>query len=133
MLKKIIRPVSLMVAVSFLFLDFSMSAAQAGMIDTQSVIAVQQQEANRQQVEVFLDRQDVRQALVRYGVDADEARARVASLSDDEVDRLAGQIDQLPAGGSAVGSIVGAAVFIFVVLLITDLLGLTHVFPFVYH
>ncbi|HKL27360.1 MAG TPA: PA2779 family protein [Desulfuromonadales bacterium] len=133
MLKKIIRPVSLMVAVSFLFLDFSMSAAQAGMIDTQSVIAVQQQEANRQQVEVFLDRQDVRQALVRYGVDADEARARVASLSDAEVDRLAGQIDQLPAGGSAVGSIVGAAVFIFVVLLITDLLGLTHVFPFVYH
>ena len=133
MLKKIIRPVSLMVAVSFLFLDFAMSAAQAGMIDTQSVIAVQQQEANRQQVEVFLDRQDVRQALVRYGVDADEARARVASLSDAEVDRLAGQIDQLPAGGSAVGSIVGAAVFIFVVLLITDLLGLTHVFPFVYH
>jgi hypothetical protein len=37
----------------------------------------------------------------------------------------------LPAGGSAVGAIVGAAVLIFVILLITDILGFTNVFSFV--
>jgi hypothetical protein len=30
-------------------------------------------------------------------------------------------------------ALIGAAVLIFLVLLITDLLGLTHVFPFVHH
>jgi len=42
-------------------------------------------------------------------------------------------MDQLPAGGSAIGTIVGAAVLIFLVLLITDILGFTHVFSFVNH
>jgi hypothetical protein len=42
-------------------------------------------------------------------------------------------MEQLPAGGDGIGAIIGAAVFIFVVLLITDLLGLTHVFTFVNH
>ncbi len=37
----------------------------------------------------------------------------------------------LPAGGSAVGAIVGAGLVIFIVLLITDILGYTNVFTFV--
>ncbi|MBU4177473.1 MAG: PA2779 family protein, partial [Proteobacteria bacterium] len=57
----------------------------------------------------------------------------VASLSDAELAKISQAMEQMPAGGDAVGAIVGAAVFIFVVLLITDLLGLTHVFSFVNH
>jgi len=45
---------------------------------------------------------------------------------------LAGKIDQLPAGGF-IGEVIGAVVFIFLVLLITDVLGFTHVYPFVHH
>ena len=56
---------------------------------------------------------------------------RVAGLSDAEVRQIAGHLDQLPAGQSALGIVIGAALFIFIVLLITDLLGLTNVFPFV--
>jgi len=55
----------------------------------------------------------------------------VDSLSNEELANLANSIDQLPAGGSAVGVIVGAALLVFIILLITDLVGLTHVFPFV--
>ncbi len=65
------------------------------------------------------------------GINPEEAKSRINSLSDAEVTRIAGILDQLPAGGSAVGAVIGAAVFIFVVLLITDLLGLTHVFSFI--
>jgi hypothetical protein len=60
------------------------------------------------------------------GVDADAARARVDALTDDEATDLAARIDQLPAGGD----ILGVIFVIFIVLLVTDILGLTKVFPF---
>jgi hypothetical protein len=36
----------------------------------------------------------------------------------------------LPAGGGALGTIVGAALIIFIVLLLTDIFGFTDVFSF---
>jgi len=71
--------------------------------------------------------------MARNGVDPLEAQQRVNSLTNEEIAQISHSIDQLPAGGDAVGAIVGAAVLIFVVLLITDIIGLTHVFPFVNH
>ena len=133
MLKTIIRPVSFFLVISFVLLDFSVQTAKAQMIDTHTVIAVQAEAAARERVAAFLERDDVQQVLMEHGVEAVEAQSRVASLSDAEIAGISGQIDQLPAGGDAVGTIVGAALFVFIVLLITDLLGLTHVFSFVNH
>jgi hypothetical protein len=112
-------------------LDFTAQTACAQLVGTQNVIAAQQQAASRERVATFLGRDYVRQALMQQGVDADEARSRVASLSDAELAKISRSLDQLPAGGDAGGTIIGAAVFIFVLLLITDILGFTHVFPFV--
>jgi hypothetical protein len=81
----------------------------------------------------FLERADVREQIVALGVDPNEAAARVQALSDAQVRQIAGQLDQLPAGQSAVGIIVGAILLVFLILLLTDLLGLTNVFPFVNH
>lgn len=131
MLKKMIKPVSFFLVFSFLLLDFSVQAANAQMVDTGAVIAVQQEKANRERVAAFLGREDVQQVMIQHGVDAVEAQKRVDSLSNAELTKIANSMEQLPAGGDAVGAVVGAAVFIFVVLLITDLLGLTHVFSFV--
>jgi len=131
MLRKMIRPVSFFLVFSFLLLDFSVQTAKAQMIDTNTVIAVQKEEAGRERVAAFLDREDVRQVMVQQGVDAVEAQKRVASLSDAELAKISQTLDQLPAGGDGVGAVVGAVVLIFLVLLITDLLGLTSVFPFV--
>ncbi len=133
MLKKIIKPVSLLLVFAFLLLDFSVHTATAKMIDTNTVIAVQKDQASRERVAAFLGREDVQQVMVRHGVDVTEAQKRVASLSDAELLRISQTMDQLPAGGGAVGTIVGAALLIFLVLLVTDLLGLTHVYPFVTH
>jgi len=60
------------------------------------------------------------------GVDPAQARERVKALDDQQVRDLAARIDQLPAGGDVLGIIVT----IFIVLLITDILGFTKVFPF---
>ena len=133
MLKKIMRPVSLLLVVSFCLLNFNGPNAQAKMVGTEAVIAGQQAADQRAQVADFMAREDVKQIMTQYGVDPVEAQQRVNSLSNEELADLANSIDQLPAGSSAVGVIVGAAVLIFIVLLITDLVGLTHVFPFVNH
>ena len=63
-------------------------------------------------------------------VDSKMIEERVASLTDEEASEIAYQVGTLPAGGSAVGSLISAAVFVFVVLLITDILGFTKVFDF---
>ena len=134
MLQKMIRPVSFFLVFSFLLLDFSVQTAKAQMIDTSTVIATQKQDADRERVASFLGRDDVQQVMVQHGVDAVEAQKRVASLSDTELAKISQAMDQLPAGGDGgIGTIIGAAVFIFVVLLITDIVGLTHVFSFVNH
>lgn len=107
-----------------------LQAAQAAMIATDAVAtasADEQVAARRAQVMATLNRADVAQALIEKGVDMDAARARVASLSDAEVLQLADQLDKAPAGAS---DILGTIVFIFVLLLITDILGFTKVFPF---
>jgi hypothetical protein len=131
MLKNILKPVSLFLVFTFLLFDLSVQTANAQMVDTNTVIAVQQEAANRERVTAFLGREDVQKVMVQQGVDPAEAQQRVASLSTTELTKMANSMDQLPAGADGVGAVVGAVVFVFVVLLITDLLGLTHVFPFV--
>ena len=102
--------------------------AQAGMLPTDTVL--KQSSSARERIASALERRDVRTQLEALGVNPADVSARVAALSDDEAAQLATRIDQLPAGGDGVGAVVGALVLIFIVLLITDILGLTHVFPF---
>ncbi|HEX9571195.1 MAG TPA: PA2779 family protein [Burkholderiales bacterium] len=84
----------------------------------------------RERLDSLFERADVRAALERHGVSADDAKARVDALSDDEVERLAARFDSLPAAGDALGSLLWFGFLVFVVLLITDILGFTKVFSF---
>lgn len=131
MLTKMIRPVSFFLLFSFLLLDFTVHTAQAKIVETNTVIAGQQDAVHRVQITSFLAREDVKQVMVQYGVDTVEAQKRVDSLSSAELIKIANSMEQLPAGGDGIGAIVGAAVLVFLVLLLTDILGFTHVFPFV--
>ncbi len=96
--------------------------ASAGIVTTDQVAA----SAQRERVRDFLDRQEVRAKLESLGVDPNAAKARVDALTDQEANDLAARIDQLPAGGDVLGVIFA----VFVILLITDILGFTKVFPF---
>ena len=107
-----------------------LAPAQAGMVSTETVAAqTVHSEASsqaRSRVNDFLARDDVRQALMGQGMDLQAAQARVNAMSDVEVAELAGRVDSAPAGGSVLGVIFT----IFVILLVTDILGFTKVFPF---
>jgi len=80
----------------------------------------------RARIDAFFAREDVRLALVQQGVDPQAALARVAAMSDAEAAQLAGRIEQAPAGGE----VLGILFTLFIVLLVTDILGFTKVFPF---
>ena len=125
------KSVAVIMAAVLLGVSAPAGLARAGLVATEDIIGESRQD-DRARVLEFLARDDVRAQMVRLGVDPSEAAARVAALSDGEVARLAGVMDTVPAGQAHPAAIVIAvAAFVFLVLLITDLLGLTDIFPFV--
>jgi hypothetical protein len=130
-IKDLRRSLAIGLAVLMAVMTLPMGFAQAKMVTTDQVIERSAPSDDRAQVRDFLMREDVQQQLTQLGVDPEEAARRIASLSDEEVQQIAGRLDELPAGEGFVGVVIGAALIIFLVLLITDLLGLTDVYPFV--
>lgn len=122
-----LRRISLSLVACLITLMLPIAPVNAAMIGSEQVISSAQVTQDRERIRVFLQRDDVREALTQQGVNADEALSRVGAMTNDEVSLVAGKIDQLPAGGNG---IVSALVFIFIVLLVTDILGLTKIFPF---
>jgi len=125
------RQIAIAMAAVMFLVSGPLGLAQAAMVGTDQVIEDQAIASDHERVMQFMARDDVRRELERLGVDPDEAMTRAAGMSDAEVQKVAGHLNMLPAGQSAIGAIVGAFVIVFLVLLITDLLGLTDVFPFV--
>ncbi len=118
-----------LMAVCLSFAGF-MHSANATLVSTEQVAAaegVTSAAEQRAHVEALLTRADVAAALQERGIDMDQAKARVAALTDAEVAHVAHTLDTAPAGA---GDVLGVIVFIFVLLLITDILGFTKVFPF---
>lgn len=122
---RFLRIVSRTLIVSLLGLSLPMQSAVAGLVGTHEAASAQSQ-PDRERIRAFLERAEVQAELQQRGIAPAEARARVNALTDDEVQRVAGKLDQLPAGGD----IIGALLTVFIVLLITDILGFTKVFSF---
>jgi hypothetical protein len=105
----------------------------AGLITTGEVAAAEAKRdtaADRALVLRALQRPEVQARLQDLGVDPQAANARVAALTDQEVATLAERIDSAPAGGN---DVLVVALVVFLVLLMTDILGYTNIFPFVKH
>lgn len=121
MIAKLRRLVASLLVVSIAGLGLPLPV-HAGMIGTETTLA----SAERGRIVTFLDREDVRQQLQSRGVSPSDVKARVAALTDDEAAQVAANIDSLPAGGD----VLGVLLVVFLVLLLTDILGYTKVFPF---
>ena len=124
------KPVSVLLTILML-LAVPYQSAFAGMIGTETVMNESLAQEARDYMNRVLAREDVQIELISQGIDPMEAKARVDSLTEAEVISLAGQLEQLPAGGSAFGILVGASLIAFIVLLATDIMGYTDIFPFV--
>ena len=121
------------VTMTMLLMSMPVQTVQAAMVKTETVLTLSTAKNVRENLNQFLKREDVKAIMMAQGISPVEATARVDSLSDAEIMQISDKMDQLPAGGSTFGVIIGAAVIVFIVLLITDILGFTDIFTFVKH
>jgi hypothetical protein len=125
------RTVARALVVTLCALGLPIPAVQAELVATDRVEATRQDgSSEREFLRSLVDRADVRGALERQGVSTDEAKARVNAMSDDEVEQLSARFDSFPTAGNGFESVLWLGFLVFVILLVTDILGFTKVFPF---
>ncbi len=100
--------------------------AQAGIVPTEDALDAATASSARERVTSFLQREDVAAAIKAQGVQGQAALERVNAMTDAEVAQLAQRIDRAPVGAD----VLGLLFTVFIILLVTDILGLTKVFPF---
>ena len=123
---RFMRMTSRLLIVSVFSFGLPLQSANAEIMGTDKVAASIQSQNARDRIRTLLDREDVRNGFQARGVDVQTAKERVDALTDDEVSKIVGKLDPLPAGGD----ILGLLFTIFLVLLVTDILGLTKVYSF---
>ena len=131
LMRNYFRFLALPMAALMFAVSMPLGAARAALVATEQVVEKSEVEVDRMRIAALMSRDDVQRQLRAHNVDPDEALARVAALSDAEVREIADRNDALPAGQDALGTLLGVAVIVFIVLLITDLVGVTDVFPFI--
>jgi len=120
------RFLTALLAVSILFVSVQ-PTVNAAIVSTSELVATEQSRIGKEYLLNSLEREDVRIALTSQGVNLEMAKQRVASMTDEEVRALNQKMDEMPAGSG----IVVTVVVVFLVLLITDIVGWTDVYPFV--
>ena len=119
------RVLCLLVSLSLIVLP--VGPAQAAMISNGQIIGEVQAELNRGVVLQILERERAQQHLRALGVSPEMVKERVSHMTDQEVAQLNQHLADLPAGGDVLGVIL----ILFIVFIITDMLGATNIFPFV--
>lgn len=114
------------VVCSLLVASAGLSQAVAGAYSSDQVIASQQFQYNKQQVLSFVSDAAVQNKLIELGVSPVDAQQRIANMTQEELNALNSQLNEMPAGG-----IVGTIVTVLVVVAVLDLMGLTDVYPFI--
>ena len=129
--RTLLKPVGVFLAILMFILSGPYQSAMAAMIGTEAVVDAERAQSAREYLNHFLAREDVRSALISQGIDPQEAKNRIDSLTDKEAQLVADQLEQLPAGGDFLVTLLVIVFLIFVILLITDITGYTDIFPFV--
>jgi len=120
------RPIA--VLLSLLLALAPLIPAQAAMIGNQQIINQSESQQTRGSLQQLVEQESARQQLQAWGVDPEQIQNRINSLTDSELARINQQVDTLDAGGG----VLGILLVIFVVFVITDVIGATDIFPFIH-
>lgn len=123
-MRQSVKTIAIMLAAILVTLGLSESA-DAGVISTEAAIEMQERSARIQRINSVLTRDSVQSHMIRLGVQPDVAAARIASLSDSELQQLEARMDELPAGADSALTVLG---IVLLVLLVLELVGVTDVF-----
>ena len=118
----------LTLALSLLLICGPISQAQAAIIANAQIIDQVQQVNDKDALLQTINRVDVQEQLLSMGVTTSELESRINQMTQQEIAQLNQQINDLPAGGD----ILGIIVLIFIIFIITDVIGATDIFPFIH-
>ncbi len=124
------RLTAIILTIALMLVSNVYQSASAAMIATEKMLRAENTTASRAFLHQVVERQDVKEALIAQGVDPQEAHIRIDSLTDDEVDRVYGMIDDLEAGqGVIIFSMIIVGVIIAAFLFFKLFPNVTDVFP----
>jgi len=124
-MKSIQKYISILLSITLMSLSFT--STQAAMISNDMIINHAQHSSAKAELIQTINRSDVKQQLLNMGVKPADIESRINLMTHEEIAQLNQQIDELPAGGS----ILGVLLIIFIVFVITDVIGATDIFPFI--
>lgn len=120
------KMLSMLLSLSLIILPIM--PAQAAMVGNAELFGSTVISADRTVLIKALDRDSARQQLAALGISQEQAMERISRMTNQEIAQLNRQLADLPAGGDVLGLIV----LIFIVFIITDVIGATDIFPFVH-
>jgi hypothetical protein len=113
---------------SILLALMPMLPAQAAMIGNEQIVNQSLSVETRDSLRQLFEQDTARQQLQAWGVSPDQINTRINSLTDAELARINQQVGDLNAGGN----VLGILLVIFIVFVITDVIGATDIFPFIH-
>jgi len=113
---------------SILLALMPMLPAQAAMIGNEQIVNQSLSVQTRDSLRQLFEQDTARQQLQAWGVSPDQINTRINSLTDAELTRINQQVGDLNAGGN----VLGILLVIFIVFVITDVIGATDIFPFIH-
>jgi hypothetical protein len=113
---------------SILLALMPMLPAQAAMIGNEQIVNQSLSVQTRDSLRQLFEQDTARQQLQAWGVRPDQVNTRINSLTDAELTRINQQVGDLNAGGN----VLGILLVIFIVFVITDVIGATDIFPFIH-
>lgn len=121
-----LKTTSIKTGIAAALMILSLGQATAGVYSSEQAITSQQYQYNKQQVLSLVDSAEVQQKLMNLGVSPADAKLRIASMTNNELQAFNQQMNEAPAGG-----ILGTIVTVLVVVAVLDLMGITDVYPFI--
>lgn len=113
--RKVVSPLVFLLAVALVEVPFA-AHARAGMIPTSQAVADLSRAQSLAKLNEFIGRQEVRAQLIKNGVTPREASQRIASLSDFELQKMAGNVETAPAGAEVV--VIGVTTLLLIIIII---------------
>lgn len=118
----------LALTLSLLLILAPMGQAQAAIIANAQLMDQVQLTNDKEVLLQTINRVEVQQQLLDLGVSSADIESRVNQMTQQEIAQLNQQINELPAGSGVLGFIL----VIFIVFVITDVIGATNIFSFIH-
>lgn len=119
------RTLAMVLSCLMLLTGLQSTVASAALVSSSELVRVEATQFDRDQLSALMQRQQAVTTLQTMGVDPTLVQERIQSMTAEELQAFNTQVDQMQAGGSALGVVV----LIFLILILLDLLGVTNIFP----